>query len=230
MTNRLEYLEAQINGLPDQEALRSQLEIFNNVATSARERLVEFNKGKIQVGALRKISGTPSLLQTEFDRWQKVATNNSREITKLLNSPTPEQSQITPKLASLSRMTTEMLDRTENEWRSLCLAHQERAQTFKSLADRLDPHAAKELQEAAFRLRPGISVLPTNDEDIQIAIDAKETLNRIMGSLQIEGPVESFLQAALQGTAEAKSLLDPQVLAYLDEHPSLWRSLKVVLK
>lgn len=230
MTNGLDYLEAQINGLPDQEALRSQLEIFNSVANTASDRLVEFNKGKSQLSALRKISGSPSLLQTEFDRWQKVATNNSREITKLLKTPTPEQSQITPKLAALSRMTTEMLERTENEWRSLCDAHQERAQTFKSLADRLDPVAANKLQEATFRLRPGISALPTNDEGIQIAIDAKETLNQIMGSLQIEGPVESFLQAALQGTAEARSLLDQQVLAYLDEHPSLWRSLKVVLK
>jgi hypothetical protein len=230
MTNGLRQLEAQIKGLPDQEALKSQLEVFRNVANTAAERFAEFTKGKQQLKALRQISGDPSLLQSELDRWQRVGSNNSRDIARLLNSSSPEQSQITPKLAALSRMTTELKDRAATEWRVLCEAHQERAQTFKTLAERLDPKAARQLQEAAMFMRPGVTPLPTEELNIQIAIDARETLNRIMGSLQIEGPVERFLQAALQGTADAADLLDEQVQAYLNEHPSLWRSLKVVLK
>lgn len=230
MLNGLRQLEAQIKGLPNQETLRSQLEVFRNVAKTAEERLAEVKMGAKQVNALRQIAQSPSLLKSELERWQKQGSNNSRDIVKLLNGAASEQAQITTKLTALTRMTTEVKSRTSDEWQSLCIAHQERAHTFKALAERLDPSAAKRLQDAAMLMRPSLTPLPTEDSTIRIAIEARETLTQIMGSLKIEGPVESFLQNALQGTAEPKSLFDPQVKAYLDAHPALWLSLKVVLK
>jgi hypothetical protein len=43
----------------------------------------------------------------------------------------------------------------------------------------------------------------------------------------MEGPVYEFLLNAIRGCGDPKALTDPNVRAYLDQHPVLWQSLRV---
>lgn len=64
---------------------------------------------------------------------------------------------------------------------------------------------------------------------MQAALQARADLSSEIGRMNTNGPVETFLREALAKNGDPRALLDPAVREYLDQHPALWRSLRVSL-
>jgi hypothetical protein len=227
--NSLRQLEAKIKGLPAQDALLRQRQLFRGAREEARQRLSDLQDALGQVQALRIIQGNPNLLADSQRKKLATVRAKGRELLNLVNEANPESAKFGEKLEAIKRTTKGLSDDAKTAWVELCQGHQERANALRALAQRLSPNLARCLQDLDQLLRPASTNPPTSAESVNAIVEARKALAAEIASLKIDGPVESFLREAQSGNGDPRALLDPTVREYLDAHPALWKSLRVVL-
>jgi hypothetical protein len=229
-SNKLLKLEDHLKSLPKQNILQSQVNIFETVISQISMRIDEYKSILNKIISLREISDDESLLINNEIRCKSSLKSTTGEISNLLNFEVVNADLVQGKLTSINRSISNLSADIGNEWLAICNSHKDRVSTFTPLVTRIDASSSARLKEVEFAIRPGVTSIPETDEDIKVIIDAKNALTVIMTSLKIGGPVEKFLQDAINGNGNPQSLSEPEVLAYLNNHPTMWNSLKVVLK
>jgi hypothetical protein len=229
-SNGLIKLEDLLKSLPKQTLLQSQVNIFNTVVSQISIRISEYTGAIKKINSLRIISFNSNLLINNESRYKISIKNTISDILNLLTNEVVNADLVQTKLSSINRSIANLTTDIDNEWLEICNSHKERVLTFTPLVARIDSNSTTRLREIELVIRPGVTSIPETDEQIQVILDAKDALTGIMNSLKIDGPVEKFLQDAINGIGDPRSLSDPEVLAYLNNHSAMWNSLKVVLK
>jgi hypothetical protein len=228
--NGLQQLQAKIESLPNQTILQSKLEFFRNVKDLSDQLSLDLFDSMQKLNALRVITRSSIFLKVDLEDCQVSVRNVANEISVSLISERPNSDQVSKKIAVMNNAVSNFLKKINTKWIDLCRAHQERVATFKPLVEKLDKVAFNKLREIELAIRPESTALPTTEEGIEVVANVLDSLTTIMNSLKIDGPIETFLQASLNGEGDPRALLDLNLQRYLDEHPAIWRSLKVVLK
>lgn len=226
--NLLRQLEAKIKGLPIQDALLRRRQTYLNSQEEAQRHRVGLEVVLKQIQALRAIQGKPDLLADAQDKRFSAVRARAREIGTLLSEAAPDNKKFSEKLEHIKRAGTLLSDEVKDNWRQLGDDHRNRASAFRPLAQRLSDSLGQRIQELDRLLAQG-SAPPTDTKAVQAIVDARRGLDAEIASLEMDGPIETFLQEAQAGKGDPKALLDPQVREYLDAHPQLWKSLRVVL-
>ncbi|GAB3647297.1 hypothetical protein [Ramlibacter alkalitolerans] len=226
--NHLRQLEAKIKGLPIQDALLRRRQTYLKSQEEAQRHRAGLQVVLEQVEALRTIQGRPDLLaEAQHKRFGAVRAR-AREISALLNEPAPDNRKFSEKLEQIKRAGTLLSDEAKEIWRQLGEDHRNRASIFRPLAHRLSPNLGQRMQELDRLLAQG-NAPPTDSNVVQAIVEARRGLDAEIAALRMDGPIETFLQEAQAGRGDPKALLDPQVREYLDAHPQLWKSLRVML-
>jgi hypothetical protein len=228
--NGLLKLEDRIKSLPKQTILQSQISIFNNFSQLTSIRNQELSKAIVELKSLRLISSNKKLMDQDEDRCKQTVKKLIDEASSLLKVEVVNGDGLHSKLNSIARSISNLSNEILREWTEICHSYQERILTFKPLVSRINANVASQFKDIESLIRPGVTPLPINDEAIQAVIDSRLSLTTLMSSLKIDGSVETFLQASLRGDGDPKALLDPDVIAYINANPTMWKSLKVVLK
>lgn len=226
--NLLRQLEAKIKGLPIQDALLRRRQTYLKSQEEAQRHRAGLEVVLEQVQALRTIQGRPDLLADAQDKRFNAVRARAREISTLLSDAAPDNRKFSEKLEQIKRASTLLSEDVKESWRQLGEDHRNRASVFRPLAQRLSPNLGQRMQELDRLLAQG-SAPPTDTRVVQAIVDARRGLDAEIASLRMDGPVEIFLQEAQAGKGDPKALLDPQVREYLDAHPQLWKSLRIVL-
>lgn len=227
--NDLRQLEAKIKGLPVQDSLLRQRELFQGAREEVCERRGDLQGSLQKVRALRTIQGNPNLLAESQQRKLAAVRAKGRELLNLVGEANPESAKFGEKLEALKRAAKGLSDDVKTSWIEVCQGHQERANALRPLAQRLSPHLVQRLQDLDRLLGPGTLSPPTSATTVQAIVEARKALATEIASLNMDGPVETFLRDAQLGNGDPRALLDSQVREYLDDHPALWKSLRVVL-
>ncbi|HRQ58635.1 MAG TPA: hypothetical protein PLN31_14575 [Azoarcus taiwanensis] len=227
--NRLRQLEAKIKGLPVQEVLLRRRELFRGAQREARQRWADLQVTLEQVKALRTIQAKPDLLAQSEQKRLSVVWARARELLGLVGEANPESDKFSEKLDTIKRTTRALSDDVKTTWGQVCQDHQDRANVWRPLAKQLSPKLFQCIQDLDRLLSPGTTSSPTSADMVRAIVDARRALASELASLAIDGPIEKFLRDAQAGNGDPKGLLDPRVLEYLDAHPVLWRSLRVVM-
>jgi hypothetical protein len=227
--NRLDVLAAKIRGLPVQDAFRRKRQLYTNATAAAQKCLQDLNDALQQVRALRTIRGESELLVDSESKRRSSARLRAEELKRLLEGNEIDQGKVSEKFDSLKRSTTSLLTDVRTDWTQLCNSHAERASLFKALAQQIDVAVALRIEALSRRLRAD-SAVPTAAEDVSAALQVRADLAAEIEKLNTTGPVETFLRDAIVGRGDPKALLNADVRDYLDAHPSLWQTLRVVLQ
>lgn len=227
--NGLRQLEARIKGLPNQDVLRSWRQLFRNAQVEVQERRAELQSALDQVKALRTIQAMPGLLIESQHKRIAAARSRARELLDLVGKTNPESHKLSEKLDAIKRTAKALVDDVKTEWAQVCQDHRDRADALRPLAERLSPRLVQHIQDLDRVMRPGMPHPPTAAETVRSIVDARTALALEIGSLDLDVPIEKFLRDAHSGNGNPQALFDPQVRAYLDAHPVLWKSLRVVM-
>ena len=182
-----------------------------------------------QVQALRSIKGNPNLLADSQRKKLAAVRAKGRELLNLVGEVNPESGKFGEKFEAIKRTTRGLSDEAKMGWVEFCEGHQERANALRALAQHLSPSLVQCLERLDQLLRPGGATPPTSATSVQAIVEARKALAVEIGSLKIDGPVGEFLRDAQTGNGDPKALLDPTVCEFLDAHPTLWKSLRIVL-
>jgi len=226
--NKLQKLESQLNSLPIQTLLNSNASLFNNVINSIESQGIEIDTAVQKLSALRVIKKIPNLLKNERQLFRSSVSKISSEITLLINAQQPISDQVSSKVSALKRTVQSLTFKINEDWNNLCNSHNEQVAEIKPLIERLDVKAFIQLRKVESALSPGLDALPITEEGMQVVIDAIEWTRTIVSTYGIADSVQVFLQASRIGEGDPKCLLEPEVQKYLESHPSMWNSLKVV--
>lgn len=116
-----------------------------------------------------------------------------------------------------------------DRWKSRLESMAEQYNALTRAAEKAQLSGQAEMRSAVQRLSQAAQRPPgTAGEALKVRQD-REAVKTAVERLGLEGAAGEFLVAASQGQAEAAYLRDPAVLAFLDEHPDLWKLLKVSL-
>lgn len=225
--NRLRQLEAKIKGQPMQDALMRQRKLFNRTQEELQQHLFNIQDVLARAHAMRAIRIDAKLLHDAEQRRLNTVRSRAREISDLLAKPNCEAKDVSEKLEGIKRAYGAFSEDVKGSWREFSEEWHSRASAFKSLAQRLSPDLLQCI-ETLERLARGAEP-PREPDTVQALVSARKAFQQAVQSLKIEGPVESFLRDAQAGQGDPRALLDPVVQQYLNEHPQLWNSIRVVL-
>ncbi len=227
--NGLRQLEAKIRGLPNQDGLRIRRQLFRNAQVETRARRAELILALEQVKALRSIQASPDLLVESEQKRLSAARIRARELLDLVREVNPDSAKLSEKLDAIKRNAKALLEEVKTKWVKACEDHQDRANALRPLAEHLSPGLVQRIQALDRLMRLGTPSPPTSAEAVQSIVDARTAFAAEIASLALGGPIEAFLRDAQAGNGDPKALLDTRVREYLDAHPVLWKSLRVVL-
>lgn len=227
--NGLRQLEAKIKGLPVQDALLRRRQLFRGAQEEARQRRADLQAALDQVKALRVIQANPTLMTESEQRRLAAARAKALELLDLVGEADPESVRFGEKFEAIKRASRALSEEVKTNWAHICQDHHDRANALRPLAERLSPSLALRLQDLDRLMRIGTTSPPTTVEALQAIVNARTALAAEIASLDMDGPIETFLRDAQTGRGDPKALFDPQVREYLEAHPALWKSLRVVL-
>lgn len=227
--NGLRELEGKIKGLPVQEALQRQRQLLRSTRENVRQRESELKAGIGQLNALRTMQADQSLLASAEQKALATAKSKAQELLNLLAQADQDNNQVSMRLEAVTRAARGLSDAVKANWVQACQVHRERAEALKSLAQQLSPNLLACIGELERLLQANDAVPPADPATVQAIVTARSALDAQVAALEMNGPVETFLRHAQNGNGDPQALLDPQIRAYLDANPALWKSLRVVL-
>jgi hypothetical protein len=225
--NKLSILAAQIRDEPNQEGFRLRKNQYKIIADQVEEILKNLLESGRQLSALVAISDDVSI-KASFKNNLSSINNAAVVISKLLsaNSP-PTNNAVSAQISSLKHNIAEISNRVSNDWQGISTSEVELSETFIELTGYYDPKSQNRIKSALTEFKKVISSIPTTQNQIKSYKSAKELLKKSRAGLNIEGPASSFLLDALNDSGNLKDLLDQSVVDFLNQHPILWKSLKV---
>lgn len=225
--NLLRQLEARIKGQPMQDTLVRQRQLYANTAQALHQHADALRAVLAQAQALRTIRGDAQLLAEPQQRRLGAVRARAREIGTLLSDPACENKKLSEKLEAVKRACTALSDEVKSNWQDLGEDYRTRGIAFRPLAQRLSPALVQRI-DALERLLQGHAP-PIDTAAVQAVVQARSAFQQEIDALDLDGPVESFIRDAQAGRGSPKDLLKPEIQKYLNEHPQMWNSLRVVL-
>lgn len=225
MSNLLE-VEARIKRLPELQkqkqnsdrvrALKTQLDGAYNALTTCVNRQ-EWICSVFPDVKLKKTSEAVKGSRIQASRLLAKLKEDFDEITK------PETSS---KITRINERNTEAGREAEREWGKLLL---ESLQPYTSLVElvakaKLPGYA--DIISTMSGLEKSATTLPDSADSAFSTRDSLELLREMLGSLSLDGAGGEFLRNAVNGTANARDLLNDQIQSFLDDK-DLWGILKI---
>jgi hypothetical protein len=229
--NKLRELEAKVKGLPDQSALVRRHQLFRNAQTQAQQRVAEFQLTQKQIKALRAIRADASVLLDIEERRLSSAREKASELVSAMEKADPDSGKLGERLEAIKRTGKALADDVQSNWARFCEEQRDYATALRPLADRLSPELARRIVELTDLLISVASNAPTSIDVAQRFTDARKALDEEVASLNlnVDAPIVRFIQEAQVGMGDPRALFDAQIRKYLDENPTLWKSLRVTL-
>jgi len=227
--NGLRELEAKIKGLPVQDSLLRRRQLLRATTDQVQQRQAELQEAIEQTKALRTIQDDQSLLANVERKALAASRSKAQELLNLVTQPDQENNEISARLEAIKRACKSLSDGVKTDWAQACMEHQERANAFKPLAQRLNVSLLARIEQLEKLLIINSRSPPTALATVQAIMVARKALAAEMATLDMTGPIETFLRAAQNHNGDPRALSDPQIRDYLDAHPALWKSLRVVL-
>ena len=225
--NRLERLADAISGLPDRDKLNAKKATFERTRELVESHLNELAKSRRRAGVVREVSDSHRLLAEVESGAVRTTQKRGRAIVTLISAGEINVTKLNEELEALKRSRTAFSGEVGQEWRTICAAIRESVGPLIDIAERVDPDAARRLR-TLLQLFQEASI-PETPEDVKRVKSAKADLSNELKRLPISGKVGTFLRAAITGRGDPRDLLDADVQRFLDEHQTLWTSLRVTL-
>jgi hypothetical protein len=227
--NGLRELGAKIKGLPIQDALRGRRQLMITTRVQVEQRKAELETGLEQLTALRLLQADQSLLAEAERKCLAAAKSKAQELRKLLAQTTQENNEVSAPLDAIKRAGKSLSDGIGAQWSEACQTYQARARALKPLAQQLNAKLLVCIEDLERLLGSYSTVPPTSPTAVQAIVAARAALDAEVAGMAMNGPVETFLRSAQNRCGDPKALFDDEILAYLNAHPALWKSLRVVL-
>ena len=225
--NKLSTLAAQIRDEPNQDGFRQSKTQFKTIADKAEVVLKDLQEVGQQLLALEEIIEDDSIRVASSQNLNNIH-KSAVTIAKLINATTPASNQIiSPQINSLTENILAISNQATSYWTNASSSEVELSETFIELTSYYDPEAKKRIQETLAKFINVISSIPTSRNEINLYKSAKVALKDAMTGLNLDGPASSFLLSAMNGSGNPKDLLNKEVVEFLNQHPTLWKSLKV---
>lgn len=226
--NGLRELGAKIKGLPIQDALRGRRQLMITTRAHVEQRKAELETALEQLAALRLLQADQTLLAEAERRCLAAAKSKAQELLKLLAQTTQENNEVSAPLDAIKRAGKSLSDGIGTQWSEACQGYLARARALKPLAPQLNAKLLVCIEDLERLLGPYSAAPPTSPTAVQAIAAARAALDAEVGGMAMNGPVETFLRNAQNRCGDPKALFDEEVLAYLNAHPALWKSLRVV--
>ena len=227
--NGLRELEAKIKGLPIQEALLRRRERLHGTKDQVQQRQAELQDGVEQAKALRIFQSDQSLLADAERRALATVRNRAQELLTLVTQPDQDNNEVSTKLDAIKRAVKTLSDLVKVNWSQACQEQQGRADALKPLAQHLSSNLLSRITQLEQLLQANSTSPPTATPTVRAMAEARKALAAEVATMKMTGPIEVFLRDAQNRRGDPRALLDPQVCEYLNAHPALWKSLRVVL-
>lgn len=226
MSNRLLRLVEQFEALPKQTELKQSKFQLMTIADRAGAHTEAFRKQVGLLNALRDIQGQPELLRAELEQSLKTLRTAAQALEQQVG-PGGQAAKITGALDTLSKVEGAISKSIAQAWASADNDILETTRALIELTGKYNASAQRTLQHTLAHFdRVRGSAGP---EAVAAYREAREALMKVRTELNIPGAVGRFLSDAARGAGSAEGLLDAEVQAFLDEHPTLWPRLRVTL-
>lgn len=227
LMNKLSLLAAQIRDEPNQDGFRLRKNQYKKIADEVEVILKSLLEIGRQLSALVAISDDPTI--------KNLSNNNLSSINKTAvvistlvsaNSP-PTNNAISTQISSLNHNINDISNRVSDYWQNSSNSEVELSETFIELTSYYDQKSHNRIKVALAEFKNVIAAIPSNQNQINLYKSTKASLKDARSSLNIDGPASSFLLDAINDSGNLKDLLDQKVVDFLNQHPILWKSLKV---
>jgi hypothetical protein len=130
---------------------------------------------------------------------------------------------------AIREASTKIKTDVRNVWREFS---EDKSRSYSQLADassaaRLEGCGA--LRLAAEKFQAAVQEVPSTRERAEGVTQAMQGVLRAVESLGLTGKVGQFLVASARGEGNPKTLFDPEVRGFLEEHDALWSLLRLRL-
>jgi|GEM_PF-4661056 len=227
VVNKLSLLSAQIRDEPNQDGFRLRKNQYKIIADQVEAILNNLLDTGRQLSALVAISDDESIKNSSNNNIN-IINNAAAALSKLVgsNSP-PSNNAISAQISSLNFNITEISNRVNYYWQSMTASEVELSETLIELTGHYDPKSQNRIKATLAEFKNAIASIPSTQSQINSYKSARVALKNSRSGLNIEGPASSFLLDALNDSGNLKDLLDQNVVDFLNQHPILWKSLKV---
>jgi hypothetical protein len=227
MVNKLSLLAAQIRDEPNQDGFRLRKNQYKIIADQVEAILNNLLDAGRQLSALVAISDDESIKNSSNNNIG-IINNVAVALSKLVSANSlPSNNAISAQISSLNLNITEISNRVNNYWQGISASEVEISETLIELTGHYDPKSQNRIKASLAEFKNTIASIPSTKNQINSYKSARESLKNSRSGLSIEGPASSFLLDALNDSGNPKDLLDQNVVDFLNQHPILWKSLKV---
>jgi hypothetical protein len=147
----------------------------------------------------------------------------STELASILNS------QARNCAIEINERATDAQSTVRTKWKSFI---EDRVTDYSQLLDAVRSAKLKgsdTLERALGALSAVKETPPSTPRDAELTENKLAAVRKSVEDLNLEGAARDFIVAASQGKGDAKSLLNNDVVSFLNAHPSLWKLLRVSL-
>lgn len=225
-SNKLRKLAERFEALPRQKELKQAKFQLTTIAEKVGEHADGLKQSFGRIGVLRDVQAQPDLLQEELGQQVKLLRSIAQTLDQQVR-PGGQSSRLTTALDSLSKVTKTVSDSISQAWASADNETLETTHTLIELTGKYDPTAQRTLQQALARFK--LAGTPSSLDAVAAYREARNALLKARMALNIPGVVGKFLGDAARGMGSVKAIADPEIQAFLDEHPALWSKLTVRL-
>ncbi len=230
MSNRLIRLAQRLRDLPQQKKLDAQFNQLQSIAEEVQKCLIQVGAARTQAKALRAVEPSSSL-DVVVDRQMAIVRKCTGSLIKATqSSQVLENAEISAPLQDVRVAGRALQEATTKEWKRVSSADQEEANAFWDIAKQYDAVAANRLQVAMAHFSDLTATPPTSVAEIDRYKAARKDMLKARDDLNLDGSKGGFLKACMgENGADPKDLEKPEVRAFLDQHPILWKRLRLRL-
>lgn len=223
-SNRLRKLAQQFEALPRQQELKQAKIQLSTTSLKVGESADSLKESFGRVTTLREMQGQPDLLRAEIAQKIKSLRSAAQALDQQIQ-PAGVATKLTAALDNLAKVSKAIADQIEQSWDAADTDILQATQTLIELTGKYDSVAQRNLQQALSHFKNCRN--PDGQEAIVRYRAARESLQQARTALNIPGKVGQFLNDSSRGMGSIRTLLEPEIQAFLEEHPALLSQLTV---
>jgi hypothetical protein len=226
--NRINTLIAKMRDIPGKEQRATQLQEMRVVRDKLRESADRADLLRQQSIALATIDDA-GFVRVADQVLAKVASRAGALKKRHEDNAGFDRRRADETLTLINEGLENVAGTLGKGWRALIDDQTRRYRPLAEAAERAGLPGGGGLQDAIAVLEGWRDAPPTSTHAAAAYLTNAQSLPTAIASLGLEGRAAKFMVDASNGRAKAKDLQDPNVLAFLEVHPTVWSMLKVVL-
>ena len=225
-SNRLQKLAQRFEALPRQQELKQAKIQLVTTAQKVGESADSLKESFDRITTLRAMQEKPDLLRAEITQTiEKLRT--AVQVLAQQIQPAGVSTKLTAALDNLAKTSKAIAAQIAQSWDAADAEILNATQVYIELTGKYDSVSQRNLQQALNHFKSCRN--PDGQDAVVRYRTAREDLQQTRTALNIPGNVGKFLSDSARGTGSIQALLDPEIQAFLAEHPALWTQLKVKL-